>query len=143
MDDYPAGDPIPDPNVFQIQHKELVDFLDCALGRSPGHREMRQTAKSSFKQAAYAGGTVHPYRSTNDMYRYFKPVAHIFVLLENPALDLFWDHPSIAHSCTISRWSLGGWFPSRSHWWHGGWHLWEYYWFYSIRQLRWRLVGHL
>lgn len=49
MDDYPAGDPIPDPNVFQIQHKELVDYLSSS-------REMRQTAKSSFKQAAYAGG---------------------------------------------------------------------------------------
>lgn len=50
MDDYPAGDPIPDPSVFDIQHNELVDFLSNS-------REMRQTAKSSFKQAAYAGGT--------------------------------------------------------------------------------------
>ena len=91
MDDYPAGDPIPDPNVFQIQHKELVDFLSNS-------REMRQTAKSSFKQAAYAGGTVHSIvcwsmpNDTNDMYRYFKQLAHHFVLLENVTLDSWWDY---------------------------------------------------
>jgi len=49
MDDYPAGDPIPDPN-FETQHGELVDFLTNS-------REMRRTAKSGLKQAAYAGGT--------------------------------------------------------------------------------------
>lgn len=47
MDDYPAADPIPDPSGFQ--HSELVDFLMHS-------RDMRQTARSSMKQAAYAGG---------------------------------------------------------------------------------------
>lgn len=49
MDDYPAGDPIPDLGDVDSQHNELVDFLQNS-------REMRQTAKSSLKQAAYAGG---------------------------------------------------------------------------------------
>ena len=49
MDDYPAGDPIPDPNLYNVQHNELIDFLTNS-------RDMRQTAKSSMKQAAYAGG---------------------------------------------------------------------------------------
>jgi hypothetical protein len=54
MDDYPAADPIPDPSLFDSslvdsQHSELIDFLTNS-------RDMRQSAKSSFKQAAYAGG---------------------------------------------------------------------------------------
>ena len=49
MDDYPAAEPIPDPNLVDAQHNELIDFLTNS-------REMRQTAKSSLKQAAYASG---------------------------------------------------------------------------------------
>jgi hypothetical protein len=49
MDDYPAADPIPDPNFINIQHNGLIEFLTNS-------RDMRQTAKSSMKQAAYAGG---------------------------------------------------------------------------------------
>lgn len=49
MDDYPAAEPIPDPSVISFQHQELIDFLTNS-------RDMRETAKSSFKQAAYAGG---------------------------------------------------------------------------------------
>jgi hypothetical protein len=46
MDDYPAADPIPD---IGIQHDELIDYLTNS-------RDMRKTAKSSMKQAMYAGG---------------------------------------------------------------------------------------
>jgi hypothetical protein len=49
MDGYPAAEPIPCPSLAGIQHNELIDFLTNS-------RDMRQTAKSSLKQAAYAGG---------------------------------------------------------------------------------------
>jgi hypothetical protein len=55
MDDYPAADPMPDlgdpmPDLgFDTQHHELVQFLTNS-------REMRETARHSFKQAAFAGG---------------------------------------------------------------------------------------
>jgi hypothetical protein len=49
MDDYPAAEPIPGPSLVDIQHSELIDFLTNS-------RDMRQTAKSSLKQAAYGGG---------------------------------------------------------------------------------------
>lgn len=45
-DDYPAGDPIPEPSEF---YGELIQFLTESRG-------MRQTAKSSLKQSLYAGG---------------------------------------------------------------------------------------
>jgi hypothetical protein len=48
MDDYPAADAIPDPSLYNTQHNELIDFLTNS-------GEMRQAAKSSLKQAAYAG----------------------------------------------------------------------------------------
>lgn len=48
MDDYPAADPMPDMD-FEENHNELVDYLKNS-------REMRATARSSFKQAAFAGG---------------------------------------------------------------------------------------
>jgi hypothetical protein len=53
MDDYPAGDPIPDPSIFGFhnQHNDLVEFLSNS-------REMRETARSSLKQAAFAGGAL-------------------------------------------------------------------------------------
>lgn len=49
MDDYPAGDPIPDPSLVEGQYSDVIDFLSTS-------KEMRQTAKSSLKQAAFAGG---------------------------------------------------------------------------------------
>jgi hypothetical protein len=49
MDDYPAADPIPDPSFIGIQHNELIDYLTNSV-------DMRKTAKSSMKQAMYAGG---------------------------------------------------------------------------------------
>eukprot|EP00542_Grammatophora_oceanica_P012983 CAMPEP_0194029096 /NCGR_PEP_ID=MMETSP0009_2-20130614/2943_1 /TAXON_ID=210454 /ORGANISM="Grammatophora oceanica, Strain CCMP 410" /LENGTH=146 /DNA_ID=CAMNT_0038668691 /DNA_START=56 /DNA_END=496 /DNA_ORIENTATION=+ len=45
MDNYPDEEPLPNG----VQHGELVRFLTQS-------REMRQTAKSSLKQAMYAGG---------------------------------------------------------------------------------------
>lgn len=48
MDDYPAADPIPGPS-HTVQHNELIDFLTNS-------GDMRKTAKSSMKQALYAGG---------------------------------------------------------------------------------------
>ena len=49
MDDYPAEEPIPGPSLTDTQHNELINFLTNS-------RDMRQAAKSSLKQAAYAGG---------------------------------------------------------------------------------------
>lgn len=49
MDDYPASDPIPDPNLVEGQFNELIHFLTHS-------QEMRQTAKSSLKQSLFAGG---------------------------------------------------------------------------------------
>lgn len=49
MDDYPAADPIPEPSLVDSQHQELIDFLSNS-------QDMRRAAKSSLKQAAYAGG---------------------------------------------------------------------------------------
>jgi len=50
MDDYPAGDPIPDVDGgFRGQHNDLMEFLSNS-------REMRETARNSVKQAAFAGG---------------------------------------------------------------------------------------
>eukprot|EP00980_Cylindrotheca_fusiformis_P007241 scaffold1525_cov142-Cylindrotheca_fusiformis.AAC.41 len=49
MDDYPAADPIPDPSNTRMQHEELMDFLQNSS-------DMRKAAKSSMKQALYAGG---------------------------------------------------------------------------------------
>jgi hypothetical protein len=48
MDDYPASDPIPEPNLVDAQYSELVHFLTNS-------REMRKSAKSSIKQSLYAG----------------------------------------------------------------------------------------
>ena len=50
MDDYPAADPFPDldETTLNAQHNELIQFLTNS-------REMRQTARSSLKQAAWAG----------------------------------------------------------------------------------------
>jgi len=46
MDDYPAADPIPGPSKENFS--ELLDFLTHS-------KEMRQTSRSSMKQAAWAG----------------------------------------------------------------------------------------
>jgi hypothetical protein len=49
MDDYPVADPVPDPDILiDGQHHELINFLTNS-------RDMRQAARSSLKQAAYAG----------------------------------------------------------------------------------------
>lgn len=51
MDDYPAGDPIPDPvgeASFDARYTTLMEFLSTS-------REMRDTATSSFKQSLWAG----------------------------------------------------------------------------------------
>lgn len=48
MDDYPAADPIPEPDIYAAQYTTLIDYLNNS-------HDMRQTAKGSMKQAAYAG----------------------------------------------------------------------------------------
>eukprot|EP00339_Tiarina_fusa_P024873 CAMPEP_0117037706 /NCGR_PEP_ID=MMETSP0472-20121206/26584_1 /TAXON_ID=693140 ORGANISM="Tiarina fusus, Strain LIS" /NCGR_SAMPLE_ID=MMETSP0472 /ASSEMBLY_ACC=CAM_ASM_000603 /LENGTH=150 /DNA_ID=CAMNT_0004747739 /DNA_START=74 /DNA_END=529 /DNA_ORIENTATION=- len=48
MDDYPAAEPIPDPDLVDGQHHELINFLTNS-------RDMRKAARSSVKQAAFAG----------------------------------------------------------------------------------------
>lgn len=48
MDDYPAADPIPDPGIDDARYNTLMDYLSNS-------NEMRATAKSSFKQALWAG----------------------------------------------------------------------------------------
>lgn len=51
MDDYPAGDPIPDPigeESFDARYTTLMEFLSTSSA-------MRQTATSSFKQSLWAG----------------------------------------------------------------------------------------
>jgi hypothetical protein len=47
MDDYPAGDDIPDP--IDYQHDELMGFL-------ADNHDMRETARNSLKQGVWAGG---------------------------------------------------------------------------------------
>ena len=54
MDDYPAADPMPDLGDMddvgvRSYHNDLVEFLRNS-------KEMRETARSSVKQAAFAGG---------------------------------------------------------------------------------------
>ena len=48
MDDYPASDPIPDPDIVDARYNTLMDYLSNS-------NEMREIAKSSFKQALWAG----------------------------------------------------------------------------------------
>ena len=91
MDDYPAGDPIPDPNVFELQHNELVQFLTNS-------REMRRTAKSSFKQAAYAGG---------EFFVYSALLVGYFVALLVCCLSFFLSHADVATSIVPFS-TLGG-----------------------------------
>jgi len=49
MDDYPAADPIPDPDRVSFQHHELIEFLT-------DNSEMRKAAKNSLQQGLFAGG---------------------------------------------------------------------------------------
>jgi hypothetical protein len=49
MDDYPASDPIPDPDIAgDIRYSTLMDYMSNS-------REMREAATSSLKQAMWAG----------------------------------------------------------------------------------------
>lgn len=48
MDDYPASDPIPDPDIADIRYNTLMDYLSNS-------REMREVATSSLRQAMWAG----------------------------------------------------------------------------------------
>lgn len=51
MDDYPAGDPIPDPvgeESFDARYTTLMEFLSTS-------NTMREAATSSFKQSLWAG----------------------------------------------------------------------------------------
>jgi hypothetical protein len=48
MDDYPAADPIPDPDIADARYGTLMDYLSNS-------REMREVATSSLRQAMWAG----------------------------------------------------------------------------------------
>eukprot|EP00529_Nitzschia_sp_RCC80_P037143 CAMPEP_0113500342 /NCGR_PEP_ID=MMETSP0014_2-20120614/32266_1 /TAXON_ID=2857 /ORGANISM="Nitzschia sp." /LENGTH=145 /DNA_ID=CAMNT_0000394649 /DNA_START=146 /DNA_END=580 /DNA_ORIENTATION=- /assembly_acc=CAM_ASM_000159 len=47
-DYYPAGDPIPEPDIYASQYTTIIEFLQ-------GSSEMRSAAKSSLKQGLWAG----------------------------------------------------------------------------------------
>jgi hypothetical protein len=48
MDDYPAADPIPEPDIY-FQYGELMSFLNES-------QSMRRTARNAVKQSLWAGG---------------------------------------------------------------------------------------
>ena len=68
MDDYPAADPIPDLGDMddigiRSYHNDLVEFLTNS-------KEMRETARSSVKQAAFAGGGSSRKSSRNVVFKW-------------------------------------------------------------------------
>ena len=48
MDDYPAADPIPEPDIYAAQYTTIIEYMKES-------REMRAATKGSLKQGLWAG----------------------------------------------------------------------------------------